>query len=563
MLTAIKKIGEILLSRESKSVIDILLENPDNNGTYKVVWALEFDKDLDFKGILVEEFKGERPNLYLYRSGSARGTNLSPTSKLGKDVKTTFEIKVLKWFENHKKVSEIGKIYNQLLGKKEEITEKLNELEKQTKDNKILTIKIDGKYLYEIENPDFKKILLDDYLAKIKKISKKDAVCSVCGEKKDEVFTTSQIYKFYTLDKECYITSGFNKKDAWKNFPICMDCFLKIDYGKRFVEEHLKYDFYGKSYYLIPKMILNVPEALEEINEVLVFEEKKQKLSKEQRKILTGDKDEILDIIKDYRDVVSFYFLFLKRDNAAEKILLLIEDVFPSRIHFIFEAKAKVDEIFGQDYTFKRLVGFLGEFDKLFFEVVDRIFRGGRLSFNSLLQVFNRKIRSEFLMGGNSFSQTVLDAIMNIRFFEELGLLNDCEGEVMEKTKFEQVYERVGRSLNSPAKRGIFLLGALTQMLLNIQGQERNSTPFYKNLKGLKMNEEDIRGLLPKVMNKLMEYDRFDKGKQELAQEISKNLLSQEKFGLSVDEINFYFASGMALEKEIAGIIYAEDSNES
>jgi len=34
-----------------------------------------------------------------------------------------------------------------------------------------------------------------------------------------------------------------------------------------------------------------------------------------------------------------------------------------------------------------------------------------------------------------------------------------------------------------------------------------------KNLKGLKLDEEDFIGLLPKVQNKLEEYDSFDKGK--------------------------------------------------
>ncbi|GIX41990.1 MAG: hypothetical protein KatS3mg129_1723 [Leptospiraceae bacterium] len=195
-----------------------------------------------------------------------------------------------------------------------------------------------------------------------------------------------------------------------------------------------------------------------------------------------------------------------------------------------------------------------------FTKYIDKIFRGGRLDYNTLIYIFNRKIRNEFLNGKN-FYYTVLDAIMNIRFFEELYLLH-FEEQKMEKTKFDEIYKKMGNALNTPAKKGIFLLGTLTQMLLNIQGRERGSIPFFKNLKGLKMKEEDIKGLLPEVINKLMEYDRFDKGKQELAEEISKNLLSQEKFGLTIDEINFYFASGMALNRNVAKIIYGEEKDE-
>ncbi|BCD61380.1 CRISPR-associated protein Csh1 [Nitratiruptor sp. YY08-26] len=561
MLTALKDLGEILLKKKQKSPVDILIENPDSNGTYKIVWALEFDKDLHFQNIGVEEFKAESPHLYLYkRASGSNAPDFSPTSRVTEPQKT-FTKKVLKWFENHKEVPGIEKIYNELLKNQDAILKRLDELYKQTKENKILTIKIDGKYLYEIEEPSFKKILLEDYLSKIKEIDKKNGVCSVCGEKKEEVFTTSLIYKFYTLDKECYITGGFNKKEAWKNFPICEDCFLKIDLAKKYVEEHLRFSFYGKTYYLIPKMILNVPQALEEINEILSSEEKIQKLTNEQRNTITGDKEEILSILKDYKDVVSFYFLFLKKDNAAERILLFIEDVFPSRIHTIFDTKAKVDRVFQENYTFGKLNTFLKDFDRLFFEIIDKIFRGGRVDSSTLLQIFNKKIQDEFL-NGKKFQETTTDALMNIKFFEELGLLHS-EEKKMEDTKFDRVYEKVGKSLNTPAKKGVFLLGALTQMLLNIQGHERGSAPFIKSLKGLKMNEDDIKGLLAKVMNKLMEYDRFDKGKQELAQEIAKNFLSQEKFGLTVDEINFYFAAGMALYRDIANILYEEKDEKS
>ncbi len=329
---------------------------------------------------------------------------------------------------------------------------------------------------------------------------------------------------------------------------------------------------------MIPKLILNTPEALEEINEILSMEAGKLTLSKERKAILTDDKDEILELLKDYKDVVSFYFLFLKGGGKADsdKILLLIEDVLPSRIHKIFDVKNRTDELFGQDYNFGKLVDFLDKFDKTFFEVVDKIFREGRIDFKNLLQIFNREIRDKFYSlfketdkkkkdKKKDFYSTVKDALMNIRFLEELGLLN-TEVKTMEETKFEKVYQKVGRSLNTPAKRGIFLLGALTQMLLDVQKEKRNSMPFFKNLKGLKMNEEDIKGLFPKVINKFKEYDQmekdrkiFDKSKKEITEEIAKNLLSQEKFGLSIDGINFYFASGMALYKEVADMVYQNE----
>ena len=80
--------------------------------------------------------------------------------------------------------------------------------------------------------------------------------------------------------------------------------------------------------------------------------------------------------------------------------------------------------------------------------------------------------------------------------------------------------------------------------------------PFFKQLKGLKMNESEIKGLLPKVINKFVEYDSYGKNKRLLAEEASKNLLnSGSSWKITLDEINFYFAAGMALASEVKEII--------
>lgn len=85
-----------------------------------------------------------------------------------------------------------------------------------------------------------------------------------------------------------------------------------------------------------------------------------------------------------------------------------------------------------------------------------------------------------------------------------------------------------------------------------------------KQLQGLKLNEKEIKGLLPKVQNKLEEYKSFDKGKREIAEAVSFYLLEAgNNWKLSNDEINFFFASGMNLVNEIANIVYkGGDNNE-
>lgn len=133
----------------------------------------------------------------------------------------------------------------------------------------------------------------------------------------------------------------------------------------------------------------------------------------------------------------------------------------------------------------------------------------------------------------------------------------------MEQNIFDVMFNKYSKSLNTPEKRGIFLLGVLTQMLLNKQYSERESKPFMKKLKSLKMDEKDIKSLLPEVQNKLEEYDAFDKGKKLIAQEASNYLLQAgDGWKMSVDEINFYFACGMNMSEEIAKIVYETKSTD-
>jgi len=73
------------------------------------------------------------------------------------------------------------------------------------------------------------------------------------------------------------------------------------------------------------------------------------------------------------------------------------------------------------------------------------------------------------------------------------------------------------------------------------------------------MTERDFKGLLPKVQNKLEEYDSFDKGKRQLASEVANYLLlAGDDWTVSVDELNFYFAAGMNLTNEVAKVIYLD-----
>jgi CRISPR-associated protein Csh1 len=570
MITAIKEIGAIVSAKDISN----------GKRIEGKVLTISFGADNSaFQEIEVEDFDVERLPRYLYKEGASKANSPAPFAQITEPSKT-FNKKIRKWLAECETMSgienkefEFLNNINQVLRDKETeiidaIINKLANLNLPKKDKKFLTVKLEGGKNFLGDYDIFKKAVGHFANEKSKKSSASGNVCSVCGELRDNVSGKTDVFKFYTIDKPGFIAGGFKEPMAWKNFPVCDDCKTLLEKGRGFIDSKLNFRFYGLSYSLIPRILAGKADILEEIINILSDATQTVSLKDRIKKRITSDENEILEFLADKRDVLTLNFLFLQRQQSAERILLLIEDVFPSRIRAIFNAKDEVDNTFNEDFNFGKIRTFFSKSDegkresdlnKYFLEIVDSVFKGNGLNFSFLTKFHMTVIRKEFI-NDKYFTFRVIDAMMNTMFFEKLGLINFEEGVNMEESSFGSIFNRFGKSLNTSAKRGVFLLGALTQLLLNKQWTDRNSKPFMKKLKSLKMDERDIKSLLPEVQNKLEEYDSFDKGKRVIAAEMSTHLLDAgEGWKMSVDEINYYFANGMNLYDEIATIAYKKE----
>jgi len=591
MLSAIKEIGKWQRNKYGKDDLNTLIREPKfKGGGYVVFIKVDIDKNA-FDGVEKEDYDSAKVQRYLFRGGVSQGPNPTPVAnipnvKKGKSeevsrknlesqIRKTYEGKIQKWFEKYsseEKEDFFEKIKQILSENEDKIIEAIQNCLKniEKKEGKLLTVKIkqnnEWKYIGDFE--EFKKSLKEIENKKTISISASDKNCSICGMQKSLVSGDSSVFKFYTIDKPGFITGGFDENIAWKNFPVCPDCKLELEEGRKFIENNLVFEFYGLRYFLIPKLLLSSMDVKTEIIDILLDSNRIISLKEKVKKRITSDNNEILEILADEKDVLTINFLFLRKEQSAERILLLIEDVFPSRIKKIFDAKDYVDKVFindsGRGFTFGAIRNFFykssegkreSDLNKYFLEIIDHVFKGRSLDFGFLLKFFMATIRKEFINDGY-FMPRVKDALMDTMFLENLGLIS-FEEEDMQENIFDTVFEKFGKSFGSPIKRGVFLLGTLTQLLLNKQWADRNAKPFMKYLKGLKLDEKDIKALLPKVQNKLEEYDSFDKGKRLIASEASKYLLDAgEGWKMSTDEINFYFACGMNLVDDIAGVVY-------
>lgn len=142
---------------------------------------------------------------YIYRQGSSRGSNYSPTAIIT-DIKKTLPIKIIGWFNSVSKrklmfsTEEQGhlKIIKASLEKNQakiesEIIEKLQDIGKSCG----LTLKIGGKYISEVAV--FRKAFMQLVSAKEDSISASDKLCSLCGQRKIKVSAVLPLISFILL----------------------------------------------------------------------------------------------------------------------------------------------------------------------------------------------------------------------------------------------------------------------------------------------------------------------------------------------------------------------------
>ncbi len=562
--------------------------------------------------ITVEDFDASKIVLYLFDEDYTKGNIQAPFLPYT-DIEKTFWKKVYGWFKNFSKNVPFGKlslvdfekIEKFLDENRDEITQELSQrLSDFGKNDKVfIGLKINGKYLGEFED------VKDFWLQSLEDCEWHDGYCSVCGEKKFVTVRTSA-FQFDTIDKPGFIVGGLNEKIAWRNIPVCQNCRTLLKAGKNFIEIYLTFKFYGLSYWLIPKFFVGETELKEEIlTELWKYTIKDVSLGdavavKQIEEQITNDESEILSLLKEgdkVKDFLTVNLMFVRADNSAERILLHIEDVFPSQIKKIFDAKKHVEKKFQElmedfkeiweksqkrkertdkqtdwferlkQYNFGKVRTFFqktdqlkrnSDLDKYFLEIVNCVFKSRPLDWRFLTRFYMNIIRKA-ITSEKFYDIPITEAMMNTEFFKELKLLDFKKEVSMPNSKFDAIFEKYGETLNNPAKRAIFLLGALTEMLLYVQYSLRSSRPFLKKLKSLSMTAADIRGLLPEIMNKFQEYERWDLGKRELAEEISDLFLqaSENDWKMPVDEMNFYFACGMNLEKRIVKILYGDNNN--
>lgn len=614
MICSIMQIGSWVRKNDPGSdPINDLIQNPNEKGNIHKVFAIVLMQNKDkylFEKISVEEFTETKLFQYLYRKGpSGNGPDVTPTSKYAGDFSKTFNKKIQKCIGNIEKESDaiglsdtekesvIG-IKNALSKSKAVIIKTLIEKSEDMAQNQgmilTLVLKHNGDKHYIGDLNTFRKTLIyqakKQYYYRVTGKTKSLGVnqyCSVCHQKKEEVYGFVNTYNFYTVDKPGFVAGGFNQQDAWKNYPVCYNCATNLELGKKYLNENMSFSFYGFRYLLIPKFLNQ--DMMEETLEILedAYEQKASEMLKAsfQNKYihrLTSAENDILDLIKEYDDYVSFDLLFFAEKQAAFNILLHVEDVLPSRFRSLFDIKAQLDEIdifkrqINKDDG-KRLVifnfGILRDFfpqvskkrtyDKHFMELTGKILDLKPVGYGFILQAVVRKLRSVFVKGQATKSYCLRGYLL-LNFLLQLGILSkggrrmdvhiieDLQDDFYSENisiseKIDRFFEAHNGFFDSAPKKACFLVGVLVQKLLNIQWTDKDgATPFRNKLQGLRLNEALVKSISKDAQEKLEQY------RKNYYKEIETNISQYMVTGgsgwkISNDEISFFFTTGMNL----------------
>ena len=573
MLEDIYKIG-LIAKKYQEQVMDIRVI-PDIIINMDKVYSINFkheEEKVIFKKIEIHEFAEERQYQYLYREKASKGMNFGPTAPISK-VENAINNKIITWLKNVKN-DDTRMMLEELNKNKEEIIKRIKQMI-STKEANLLTIKLDDKFPYDVpwmfEN--YQKFVIDKVFGK----KQNNGTCYVCQRKDKLMVPEYGVYKFYTNDKPGAIAGGFSEKNAWRNCPVCIECQPIINLGRQYIEKNLRFSYYGLKYlYIIPSNI-GQDESLEDIISIFANTNKRYLINEASKRNFEADNEQILYALRNVNNINSFRLILIKREQSAERILLDIKDIYPSRFKEMYEAKSIIDEIYKEllvkpnnneiehiKFNFSFFREFLKKSDdknadndlnKIFLSLTESIFQKNRIKLEIILPHIMRKLRKTWSTKDYEDDAYILTlkAMAGIQYLLLVNCLERKEEEIM-LSNFDNVFEKYQCGLDTNVKKALVLTGALVQQVLNIQLHEIKSTPFIKNLKSLQLREEEVKGLVAQAVNKMIEYGYYSEKSKEIVEEISKLIFkSNDKWKLSVDEINFYIVAGMALQKEIYG----------
>jgi len=571
---------------------NLLSQNPQY-ADYFYPWKNPFPKNQDAARVIVfdiangsinptyqiENFKADF-SLYLYREASANGTNLVPTFLYSSDNSIDNIAKRLK------KIKQCLTTYKHAFVSTDQIDQLLPILQKipLNKDNRyLLTFTLNGKYFGEIE--EYRNLFLDDaykknYEKNYGTALAKNTLCSVTYEVADEVWGFVDTLGF-TVNETAFNRNGFDANNAWRMFPVSKNVVPILEGAMSFITEKMTKNFSGLKYFVLPHFI-RAENADIEFAVSRFIDINMNPITNTAKNTIIGSEDILEELVEEAelsKNNVYYDLFFYAKNQAQFLIKLHLSDILPSRLRKIYDVKKqlenfyrpitdiqKKDETIQQNIiNFATIRNFFAHkaktdtiFHPAFFKIVEAVFYGNPLNKDLILKAFIQVIQKAYKnrtddLKKYAYINATKESFILLQFFASLHLFNQQTMENVISATHNSValtpkdfIAQHPAFFDSEYKKGVFLLGCLTQALLNKQKSKLQNDPFSKNLNSLNLDKTDLEKLLPKLINKLREYDVYYHS--DLEAQIAQALVTP--CTLTKTDISYTFTLGLIMQRE-------------
>ncbi|MDO6437054.1 TM1802 family CRISPR-associated protein [Cyclobacterium sp. 1_MG-2023] len=454
---------EFLRNKDLKPY-ELFTQEPYPNKVCKML-LIEFqqkEEKIFFKGIDVQNVNEQNYSKYAYRKGSARGGDITFTTKFG-DLDKKLNTLINTQFPNLIELSEKEepeKVYffkdwmNSFIENYDRLKDELQiTYDNQEKKDKLnsaftLTMDIDGERRLLSDFKSVQQLIsqngIEGNYKKYGVTSKgENSECSVCHKPKPEIYGFGSPFKYSTVDKTGTVSGFFNQKNNWKNYPICENCAIGMELGKNYITKYLTRYFFGKSFYLIPKAVF--PNDTEALSDALsLFSEVDYQIKNSE--FISSSEDFLMERIGEINNnVFTLNLLFFEENptTKAIKIKMMLEEIPPSRFRKLFIEVPKIinrNPLFKDiDYHYKkkqkqdlrfsfRLIKQF--FEDNFYEMTYKIFMGRKINEKELNKRFMKVIRANYIKKVNNegFVENgdllIAKCFLLQSYFAELNLIN-------------------------------------------------------------------------------------------------------------------------------------------
>lgn len=160
--------------------------------------------------------------------------------------------------------------------------------------------------------------------AKNKKDQRISVSCGVCHEPASSPVNMDKVFAFATFDKKSFLP-GMEDGDASKAkvFPLCGDCYRLLSEGRNAIDGKFldAKSVYGVRIYTVPELLMG------NVNRGYLEQKTKDFLQ-----FGLQNAPFLAERVLEQEDSLTYHFVFWEQNQAQERLLLMVEDVPPSRL---------------------------------------------------------------------------------------------------------------------------------------------------------------------------------------------------------------------------------------